>query len=105
MVTCRFVGCGVMRCSLKTYVRRRDTDDVAETSESPIALPSFYVDTAHIRRQPFTVHLLLGNMDVHGDVSPSMHLTLSPAFCRHLAGMLIAAAEAEGPSAVSGDAG
>ena len=66
-----------------------------ETSESrTVELPSVYVDTAHVRRQPFTVHLLLGNLDLHGDVSPSLHVTLSPAFCRQLGEMLLAAANA-----------
>ena len=68
---------------------------VADLIESrTIELPSVYVDTAHIRRQPFTVHVLLGSLDLHGDVSPALHVTLSPAFCRQLGEMLLAAANA-----------
>jgi len=56
-------------------------------------IPSYYVDTAHVRRQPFTVHLLLGSIDPQGDVSPSLHVSLNPDFCRQLGALLLAAAE------------
>jgi len=82
-------------CGLKIVGCPGQTVLVVESPESrTVELPSCYVDTAHIRRQPFTVHLLLGNLDLHGDVSPSLHVTLSPTFCRHLGEMLLAAAAA-----------
>jgi hypothetical protein len=78
----------------------RATDDeseharVSEPAESErFELPSYYVDTAHVRRQPFTVHLMLGRVDPQGEIEPSLHVTLSPEFCRHLGALLLAAAE------------
>jgi hypothetical protein len=57
-----------------------------------IQLPSFYVDAAQINRQPFTVQVVLGKLDMGNRVAPSLHLTLSPGFCQRLGEMLLAAA-------------
>jgi hypothetical protein len=62
------------------------------TESSVIELPSFYVDTAQITRQPFTVQVVLGKLDMAGRAAPSLHLTLSPEFCQRLGELLIAAA-------------
>jgi len=57
-----------------------------------IQLPSFYVDAAQINRQPFTVQVVLGKLDMGNRVAPALHLTLSPGFCQRLGEMLLAAA-------------
>jgi hypothetical protein len=65
---------------------------VPDEPAAVIQLPTFYVDAVQVSRQPFTVQVLLGKLDMVGEVHPSLHLTLSPGFCQRLGEILLEAA-------------
>jgi hypothetical protein len=60
-------------------------------------IPTFYVDAVQISGQAFTIQMILGAVDMGGRITPSVHLTLSPAFAAHLAELITSALERKGP--------
>lgn len=65
------------------------------TPPAALHVPSCYVDAVQATRQPFTVQVLLGSLDMGGQVAPAVHLTMSPGFCKYLGELLLSAATAE----------